>query len=219
MGEGETEQLILFDLDNTLLSTNSSFRFGAYLYKHNIFPLSTMLFLVSCYSFHKAGLLTLESLHHTIFKRLFLGRLISNFRTQAVSFIADEFDSLLYRPAIGRLNEAKQAGHHIGILSSSPDFLVELIAQHLSVDRWMGTKYDVDGAGRFSMISELMNGTVKAHHLASLSRQLNIPHSAITAYSDSYLDRPFLEAAGVAVGVNPDKKLRRLCLKNQWKII
>lgn len=39
------------------------------------------------------------------------------------------------------------------------------------------------------------------------------------AYSDSIRDLDFLQAAGRSVGVQPDRKLRRICLKQQWEII
>ena len=213
------KSLCLFDLDHTLLTANSSFKFGAYLYKKKIFNLQIMCYMVGCYAFHKSGLLSLEGLHHTIFKRLFWQRFATDFTSPLAAFIKEELTPLFYAPAMQQLQAAQQSGHYVGILSSSPEFLVAAIAQHLGITVWKGTQYATDNEGRFNTITEVINGTAKAQHLASLARQYHIPQSSVIAYSDSYLDRPFLEAAGVAVGVNPDKKLRHLCLKNGWDII
>jgi phosphoserine phosphatase len=59
----------------------------------------------------------------------------------------------------------------------------------------------------------------KATFLQALSTKMGIPIDEITAYSDSFLDLPFLKEAGHAVGVNPDNKLRAMCNQYQWDII
>lgn len=215
----KNRKVSLFDLDQTLLKENGSCEFGTYLFKHHVFPLSSMLYYVGCYAFHKVGKLSMQSLHKKIFSSLFRGKPADPFKQLAASFIKEKFDDMLYLPAVQRLNNAKREGHYTGILSSSPDFLVQLMATHFEVDEWAATFYITDKNDNFVKVSEIMCGDAKSRYLYSLSEKLEIPTSDFTAYSDSYLDLPFLEAAGTAVGVNPDNKLRAICKKNQWEII
>lgn len=209
----------LFDLDHTLLNKNSSFQFGIYLYRQKVLPLSSVLYYVSCYSFHKLSFLSLQKLHRKIFSRLFLGKSSSKFIQLAEAFVKEKFESMLYFPAVRELEEAKKSGHFTAIFSSSPDFLVSLIARRFKVHEWVATRLHKDDKGHFSTLSEVVEGKLKSHYLRSLSQKLNIQPKDFTAYSDSYHDLPFLNAAGIAIGVNPDRRLKQICKKNQWQII
>lgn len=215
----KSRKVSLFDLDQTLLKENGSYQFGAYLYKHNVFPLSSMLYYVGCYSLHRVGKLSMQGLHEKIFSSLFRNKPSSLFKELAAAFIKEKFDEMLYLPAVQRLNNAKREGHYTGILSSSPDFLVQLMAERFEVDEWAATSFITNKNDDFVSISEIMHGDLKSRYLHTLSERLEIPLSDFIAYSDSHLDIPFLEAAGTAVGVNPDNKLRAICKKNQWEII
>jgi HAD superfamily hydrolase (TIGR01490 family) len=212
-------KLLLFDLDHTLLATNCSLRFGAYLYSQRFFSTSMMSYLAWCYWRHKVMGMPMRKVHEKVFQSLFLGRSISEFEERATKFLDQHFDKMLYMPAVERLRAAQAAGHHTGILSSSPDFLIKIVAERFGVDTWRATRYCVDKDKILCTISHLMEGLEKAKATIEIANALGISRDAVEAYSDSFLDVPFLEAAGCAVGVNPDPKLRRLCKKNGWRIL
>lgn len=201
----------VFDLDHTLLVANSSYLFGKYLYRSGYIPFFSMLYFAGCYAAHKAGLLSLHGLHRRICPQLYQC-IPLNIQEIAFQFATDSLHSNLYPPVILRLNEAKQQGHYTAILSSSPDFIVEPFAKLLGVDRWNATSY-----GNHQV--EILDGEKKANILLSISTDLSIPVSNIYAYSDSFYDLPLLHAAGVPIGVNPDRQLRMICMKNNWEIL
>ena len=160
----------LFDLDRTLIKENCSYRFGSYLKKKRYLSLLSVLYFVSCYTFHKIGFLSLQTFHAQIFKLLFKGRPIDSFQTMAIHFLEDNFQHIVYQPALDKLNQAKKAGHYTVILSSSPDFLVELFAKRFGVNEWLATDYVIDSDQRFSRINTVLDGGGKAQFL------LNLPH-------------------------------------------
>lgn len=214
----QLHQISIFDLDQTLFTDNSSFRFGIYLYRKGILSLSALFFIFGCNFRYKLGWLTIAGLHQSAFNRLFLGRNAELISGQAETFLDEFFDRLIYLPAFKKLQEAKQAGHVTIILSSSPSFLVEPIAKRFKVDRWDATHYSVDKNSCFSDISQLMLGEDKAQYIEQLL-QLGASRKNITAYSDSHVDLPFLQAAGNAIGVNPNSKLKAICKEKCWTII
>lgn len=218
MSKGKTK-ISLFDLDQTLLATNSSYQFGAHLYKAKFFSLPSMLYYVGCYVLHKINVLDIGQIHQKIFNTLFFDKPADEFIKQANEFLDHNLNSMLYLPAMERLEQAKRENHHTVILSSSPEFLVEEIAKRWGVDEWKGTRFQLDKQRRFSAIADLMDGERKSSYLRTLSAQLSIPLSACIAYSDSILDLPLLKMAGKAVGVRPDSKLKSICKKHQWEII
>ena len=214
----KTLSISAFDLDHTLFSDNSSYRFGKYLCGKKLLSLRSLAFIIGCNIRHTAGFLPITQLHEKAFRRLFQGRSSLLVRQWAIDFLDENFENLLYSPAINKLKLA-QAGHLTVILSSTPDFLVEPIAKRLNVSCWDATQYAVDKDQTFCHITKLVLGSDKASILDEMARRHNVPKHEIYAYSDSHLDVPFLMAAGTAYGVNPNRKLRSICRKNNWSII
>lgn len=208
-----------FDLDYTLLSCNGSFSFGKYLYAHKQFSLLNMLYLVSCYARHTIGMTSIQQLHELNFDYLFKGREKHLFESFANRFITEHLNDLIYQPAFKAIQQANQNGHFIIILSSSPDFLVKRIAAKLGVFTAEATVYHTDSNGCFSTLGEIMDGSKKAEILTMHANRLEVSKENLYAYSDSYLDLPFLEASGNPIAVQPSRKLRQISLIKKWTIL
>lgn len=177
-----------------------------------------MLCLVGSYFAHKTGILGLQALHSNIFQRLFKGRSEKNMRLLVDLFLQDAFPAILNPSMQEVLKNAQSDGHYTVILSSSPDFLVRAIAEKLGVDSWGATPYHVETAKKFSQLGNIFCGQEKAARLSFLMTELGIEKNRVYAYSDSYLDLPFLNAAGNPIAVNPDRKLKQVCREKKWPI-
>lgn len=215
----QPSSLSAFDLDHTLFNGNSSFRFGIYLYRQGVLSFRAMISLLGYYVWQKAGWISLMRLHEEVFKRHFKGFSVSFLEDYVQAFLDKYFDELIYVPGVDRLREAQLRGDHTVILSSSPQFLVRRIAERFGVDEWDSTHYAVDQENHLCSIERLMEGDDKATALQKIALRFGIARENVIAYSDSYLDLPFLEAAGVAIGVNPERKLRQICDQRQWQTI
>lgn len=213
-----SQKLSFFDLDHTLLKVNVSFAFGRYLFQRGEISFCKMIYCVFQYTRHKYLGLSLREMQQKIFQAYFRGLSVSKIKYNAESFLSRDFTSLLYLPALLTLQAAIKAGHQVIILSSAPDFLVEPIAKRFSIN-WRATSYLKDSHGKFSFLENVLDGEAKAEIVKGMSATLNIEQQNIFAYSDSYLDLPFLLSAGCPFGVNPDSKLLKVCLKNNWKIL
>jgi phosphoserine phosphatase len=212
-------EISLFDLDKTLLKVNVSRAFGAYLYQHNELPFFSMLYALSAFTLHQAGFVSLQTLHQSIFQKLFLQRPKSHYVKLAQTFLDQSLDSLINPIVLKKLQEAQHANQFTAILSSSPDFLVQLIADRLQLDDWNATPYQTNPIGQFTHIGDILDGKRKTLYLNYLCDKFQISKEKITSYSDSHLDLPFLEASGIPIAVNPDKKLKAICQKRDWEII
>lgn len=180
---------------------------------------SLALHHVICFALYRIGIFSIEQLHQKIFKKLFRGQIAEPFQNWADVFAQEKWEKLIYAPALKCLQEAKKQGHYTVILSSAPNFLVKFLAERFNVDAWESTHYDIDNTGRFSSISHWMLSESKADYVRKLIKDYGISKQQVTVYSDSIQDLAFLESAGTAIGVNPDRALRKLCKSNQWKIL
>jgi HAD superfamily hydrolase (TIGR01490 family) len=195
-------KLAIFDLDRTLLAANSSYQSATF-----------------AYFCHRAFSTPLATLHQNHFDEFFAGKQHQIFEEQAQLFVEECCTSLIYAPAFRRLVNLRDNGHYVVILSGSPTFLVKPMAKHFGIAQGVGTEYAVDAAGHFSHVSHVMDGPDKAQFAQEIAEELEISRRDIEAYSDSHFDLPLLQIAGKAVGVNPNKKLRKLCISNGWEIL
>src|SRR5690242_5224857 len=143
------QRLIVFDLDHTLLTANSSFCFGSFLYRQRFFSFWTLLGCLSDYARYKWLKMSIYDLHIKTFDRLFRGCAVVDVRRHVVQFLTDSLDGMLYSPVVQRLKQAQAQGDHVMILSSAPDFLVEEIAKRLQVFHWKATIYQSNEKGHF----------------------------------------------------------------------
>jgi HAD superfamily phosphoserine phosphatase-like hydrolase len=208
-----------FDLDHTLLNANSSFRFGFFLYKNHFFKLKDLMKCLTFYARHKWFGLSIEELHHKSFGALFRGKSFELVRSFVDEFLEQQLQQMTNPSIFLHLENAKKNGHHCAILSSAPDFLVRPIAKKWGIHLWYATSYQTDLRGNFTKIAYVMEGEEKAKTLLNLAHLLEVDPSSITVYSDSALDLPLLNIAGKAIGVFPDRKLRKVCYANHWEIL
>lgn len=214
------KQVSVFDLDHTLLTANCSYRFGIYLYRNSFFSLPLMLRMLFNYSLFQMGILSIQRLHQSIFDILFYKREFDAIQKFLDPFLNQEFSKIQYKPAVEKLEKAKREhGHYTVILSSSPDFLVKAFAERFGVDAYKGSHYELDSQKRFLKTSTILEGYEKARYISKLIKHFSLSKEDISAYSDSFLDLPFLLAAGWPIAVNPNKKLKEFAIKNSWPII
>lgn len=212
-------KLAVFDLDGTLVRGNSSFSFCHYLVKKKVLPFSAKFYAAWNYLCHLYGKRSLIELHHCIFERLLKGRFFSSLEEHVEPFLKAFLFKNWYTPALSCLQLAQHLGDYTLILSNSPSFLVKPIARILRVDAWQATEYALDEEKKLSHVASIMQGEEKAEYALRVAEEFGLGVTSISAHTDSLLDLPLLLAAGEAVGVNPDRKLRALCKQNNWKIL
>ncbi len=158
-------------------------------------------------------------LHEKVFERFLKGAPLELVQEEVAQFLKRDFYRFLYYPTFERLRRAQHQGHHTVILSSGPSFIVGPIAEYLEVNEWYSSQYAVNKEGNFESIESILLGDGKATCVEKLTKKFQIPSGEVTAYSDSDLDLPFLQAAGTSIAVNPNQKLLKVSRENSWEII
>ena len=211
--------LSVFDLDRTLLSTNSSYRFAQYLFEKGIFSSYHLVYSL----FHRVRFelldLSLREFHESLFRGVLQGAVLEEIEAHVEGFLERCLPRRVYYPAYSALRLAQHLGHHTAILSNAPQFLVRPFARYFGVDFGQGTEYEVDKDGCLCNIANLMEGTAKARCLVEMREGLKISRENTIAYTDSYHDLPLLLEAGQPCVVNPDTKLLRLAKHHRWSVI
>jgi HAD superfamily hydrolase (TIGR01490 family) len=138
---------------------------------------------------------------------------------QVVTEVLEEVISpLIYAEALELMHDHRVAGRLVCIVSSSPEEIVEPMAQMLHVDHWIATKPKVVDGRYTGELDFYAYGPAKADAIGALAEELEIDLTESFAYTDSPTDLPMLELVGNPVPVNPDRALRRIALERGWPI-
>lgn len=209
----------VFDLDGTLVQGNCSFYFGRYLYHHHFFSRVKLLQCVGDYFSHLFLDLSLEILHQRAMERLFKGSPLELIKKYVEGFLDSSFFPSIYFPSMELLKKAQKEKERVYLLSSSPDFLVREIAKKWGIRYWKGTEYKTNQEGCLISIGTILNGEEKKKAYLHFLDEHQLKKSKGVVYSDSLSDLPLLYVCQKPVGVNPSRALRKLCVKNKWKIL
>jgi HAD superfamily hydrolase (TIGR01490 family) len=212
--------LALFDLDNTLLSGDSDYLWGQYLVDIGVvdgdaYEQANLRF----YEDYKQGRLDIMA-----FLAFSLRPLAENEPAQLLrwreDFIEQRIRPLIGQPARDLVEQHREAGDTLLIITATNRFVTEPIAALLDIPHLIATEPEQrDGrfTGRVSGTPSFREGKVERLHawLRSHGEQL---HDA-SFYSDSHNDLPLLEQVGRPVAVDPDEALRRFAQRAGWPII
>lgn len=132
-----------------------------------------------------------------------------------IPLAADDVVAHSYAQARAILDRHRAAGDFCVIVSASPQELVEAVAQRIGAHRAVGTTVEVvDGVLTGHVVGPFCYGDGK---LARMRDELgDVDFASVVAYADSRSDLPLLEAAGVAVPVNPDRRLAAVATARGW---
>ncbi len=211
--------LVVFDLDHTLISGSTSYSYLKILYQKKALPFSVLARAAWIRIRFYTSSMSLENLHHLVFDRL-LHRFSLETLEKHLDILLDRLiPGALYQPAYEQLLAAQKRGDYTALLSSAPDFLVRRFARLLGFNFWEGTVYDIDKENCLCHIAKLMVGTQKEKCLVEIRNRLGISKDQTIVYSDSHDDLPLFFQAGTAVAVNPDRKLSKIAKQLKWSII
>lgn len=210
---------MVFDLDFTLVSVNTSYCYLKALYKKRVLSLSLLIKGVFIRLGYYVTPMTLERLHHLVFDTMLKGFSLEVLEHHADALVKELLPKYIYMPAYQELKAAQERGDCTVLFSSSPDFLVSRFAAYFGVDFWESTVYGVDKDQRLCKIAKLVVGTEKERYLLELQKKLDIPKEHVVVYSDSHDDLPLLMQAGEAVAVNPDRRLAKIARQQHWRVI
>ena len=126
---------------------------------------------------------------------------------------------LVYAEPLHLVEQHKERGEPVFIVSATLQEIVEAMAEELGFDGALGTVCEVrDGAYTGNAVRAL-HAENKATCVRELAEHRGFDLAECTAYSDSHTDLPFLEVVGHPVVVNPDRELRRVAADRGWPIL
>ncbi|WP_217510450.1 HAD family hydrolase [Vibrio metschnikovii] len=214
-------ELALFDLDHTLIATDSSAQWWHYMSKIGWLKKESALH-------HQHAQMMAEYDHGVLdmhdYLKLTLAPLVGKEYQQvsqtAEAFVQQHLFKQLYPMAQQLIREHQQAGRRVVIVSASEDFLVRPWQQLLATDAAIGIEIEtqqgfITGQARTPL-------SYREGKVAVINRWLaeqGISPGDCYAYSDSHNDIAMLEFASHPVATNPNQQLKARALVSDWPIM
>lgn len=126
---------------------------------------------------------------------------------------------LVYAEPLHLVEQHRERGEPVYIVSASLQEIVEGIAEELGFDGALGTVCEVRDGVYTGKALRPLHAENKAECVRELAASHGYDLAECTAYSDSHTDLPFLEAVGKPVAVNPDRQLRRIAKERGWPVL
>ena len=213
-------RVAFFDLDKTLISRNSAtlwIRFELAAGRVSRWQALHALTYVVRYSL---GSVDMEGAIRRSVASI-AGQPEAELRERALRF----YDALvrpLYRPgAAAAIAAHRAAGDHLVLLTSSSNYVSELVCRDLGLDDYLCNRFEVDANGCYTgrPIEPLCFGSGKVELAARHAERSQLSLADAVFYTDSISDLPMLEAVGRPVAVHPDPRLRRAAKQRGWEIV
>ena len=212
-------ELLIFDLDNTLLAGDSDRNWGIFLAEQKVVKSSYLDESEKFYNNYYDGSLDIDG-----FLSFCLKPLIENDMSYLLElrkqFIEDKIKPIITEPGREIINQAVEDGKTVIIATATNDFVTRPIADLFNVRTLIATEFEV--------INQKFTGKVlntpcfregKVSKVKKWVDDNNFDLSKASFYSDSFNDLPLLEKVKNPVIVDGDDKLLEIGKNRNWDCI
>jgi 1-acyl-sn-glycerol-3-phosphate acyltransferase len=215
----EKKDLILFDLDGTLIEGQTQKIFLDILRDEKIVTLYDFTLLTLWFIAYKLRIIT-----KTKKARKFAFRKLANRQVIEIEKIIEthfsKFRNKIFHNSLEIINKFKSQNDKIIVISASIEPIVKMICKELSLDEYICTKLDVyDGKFSGNFVGIPMYGDEKINQIKNYLTHQGKKFNKIYYYNDHISDIGLMEFVDVPVCVNPDPKLRKIAIEKKWEIL
>ncbi|MFT7371623.1 MAG: HAD superfamily hydrolase (TIGR01490 family) [Oleiphilaceae bacterium] len=211
--------LVIFDLDNTLISGDSDHAWGEFLVERKIvdaehYQTKNDQFFQD----YQSGSLNIQEYLAFALEPL-ANNPLDDLLSWRKAFLTEKILPLMLPKAKALIEKHRKQGDYLLIITATNHFVTELIAQLLEVDDLIATepeKNDQGFTGNISGTPSFQEGKITRLNEWLKTHKHSMAGSYF--YSDSHNDLPLLKLVDNPIAVDPDDTLRAYCEKNDWPV-
>lgn len=215
------KRVAFFDVDGTLLKS-TIVHYYIYL-RSAVMPFPLKYFWLIGFLPKTIYYLILDRISRTRFNQVFYrnyrGMVVAEAKALSAKMFETSLRPKIFAEAVSQIQEHKEQGTAVVLVTGSLDFIVQPIADYLGVDAVLAPQLrEADGRFTGELTTAPLIGEEKAKAVRSYANRHEISLAESYAYGDSGSDLPMLECVGNPVAVNPGKKFRQKALESGWEM-
>lgn len=218
------KNLAIFDLDNTLINTDSDNAFPKFMIEKGLLDAKEAAAKnAQFYQDYQNGCLKVADFV------AFQVAPIKPFNRIQLNELHQEFMSKYILPHITQMarmlvQSHREAGDELLVISSTNEFIITPICHEFGIDNVIGTQLEIDATGRFTgnIVGTPSLGEGKITRLnewLAMRGETLQSYGKTYFYSDSKNDLPLLNVVSDPVAVNPDDVLLAYAQQRDWAIL
>ena len=210
--------LVIFDLDDTLLCTDSEFHFTKYIVNQGMLDKDFYLEKIKAFDKdYRSGNLNFKEYMKFLLYPL-IGKSKNEVDLLVTSFINSSKDILIDDLTFKLLEKHKK--DDVLIASGALDFVVKGFANYFGVEEFLGTKTEfIENKVTGETTGEPNFEKGKLVHVSEWCKKKKVNIEKATFYTDSIHDLPLVEKCKNSIVVSPDEKLKHYAESNNLQII
>ena len=212
-------ELLIFDLDNTLLAGDSDRNWGIFLAEQKVVDSSYLDESEKFYNNYYEGSLDIDG-----FLSFCLRPLIDNDMSYLLKlrqqFIDEKIKPIMTQTGKKLIDKSQAEGKTVIIATATNDFVTRPIADLFNVDTLIATEFEIQN-NNFTgkVLGEPCFRDGKLNKVKKWINENDYDLSKTSFYSDSFNDLPLLEQVKYPVIVDGDDKLVEIGKNNNWECI
>ena len=213
------DELLIFDLDNTLLAGDSDRNWGIFLSEQQIVDTSYLDESERFYNNYYDGSLDIDG-----FLSFCLRPLIANDMSKLLKlreqFIEEKIRPIVTKTGKELIDQAHAEGKKVIIATATNDFVTRPIADIFDVSVLIATEFEIkDNAFTGRVVGGPCFRSGKLNKVNKWINDNNFDLSQASFYSDSFNDLPLLERVKKPVIVDGDDKLKEIGKNKNWECV
>lgn len=206
-----------FDMDNTILKGQSQSLFINFLIKKKLIKISSWIKILILWTLYKVKILEAHKVAAETFW-YFKGRDVEDFEQIFKEFFELCLRRKLFSYFIKLVENYKEKGINIVIISNSLEPIVKLVSDYLQIKFYIATNLVAkNGVYTGNFLSNYGGDKLKRFMKFVQTQSISLRNSVY--YTDSVADLPILEKVSHPVVVNPDRKLFKLAKERKFRIL
>lgn len=214
------KEVVIFDIDNTLIKGYSQKILLSYLFKKKVIKLLPYLKIYFWFILYKLKLVNNPKKAMEYAYNFLKGRTVNEFDSIIDNFFEEELKYFIFKEGIDLINEHKFKNRELILVSAIVEPIVKKFSQYFDIKNYLATYLEIKNDKYTGKINgDIDYGEKKVHFIKEYFKKHNLTLENSWAYGDHQSDIPVLEIANHSIAVNPDSLLLKEAKIRNWPIL
>ena len=214
------KELIIFDVDDTIINGQSQKLFLSYLYEKGYISTFFYIRLISWFILYKMGLIKDPRPAMEYAFSFARGKSEVQISTITNDFFESVLKNKIYKESIKIIEEHKKNNRRVILVSNAVGVLIEPLSKYLEISDYISTKLEiVDGLYTGRISGDIIYGKLKDEAIQNYVKVNRISLNNSWEYTDHHSDISSLSLVTHPYAVNPTGELKKFAIIKKWPII